>query len=429
VATFTVLLACIYIGQKKLRKKKKKNDACHGLRLGLIVPPYQRGDALSTTKFGGQQDPTKTTSPMPRVEPTAPFEEPLLVAPTGRTRSRLALGSLLVLGLAMVGVVAVVITTTHGHSGSHGDDHKNDDAPTPRQEIEHSNLTEAFAAWHEIYKPDSMYQSGQQMQSKIKIFGENMAKVDAHNARYAKGEVSFNMTLGPFADMTSEQFVNRFLVKLPPSDPSLPIMPDLEETLGGTAHKGRLSHSGTHIWHFRQCHDTVAALFQMPTLTTVPALRSGSPKSKTKGRADRVGHSLPRARSRALGPKPARASSMSRRSKWSIATGNRRAATAACPAPRSSWSPPRASRLRSNTGNLSADWSFAPACLATASTVHRYQGTDYLKCKAQKYSNKGMVHGPVKVPQSDTKLYTALQTHGPVSVAIDATVLQHYHSG
>ena len=52
-----------------------------------------------------------------------------------------------------------------------------------------------------------------------------------------------------------------------------------------------------------------------------------------------------------------------------------------------------------------------------------------MRCKSKSYSNKGKIQGPYKVQRSDDALYSALKAHGPLSVAIDATTLQFYHSG
>ena len=53
----------------------------------------------------------------------------------------------------------------------------------------------------------------------------------------------------------------------------------------------------------------------------------------------------------------------------------------------------------------------------------------YYRCASSKFSHKGAISGPYSVPSSDDGLYSALHNHGPISVALDATVLQHYHSG
>lgn len=334
---------------------------------------------------------------MPRAERPAP-EEPLIfgrsvsggavseTAPSASrisTRTRLALGSLLALGT--IGALVVVAAIHHGGGGDNDSRNKNN-APAPRQEIEHSNLTEAFASWHERYRPDSMYQSGQNFQNALKIFGENMAIVEAHNERYSRGTESFNMSLGPFADMTTEQFVNRFLVTLPPADPSLPIMPDggddVEQHLGATAAPIDYR-SGSNKW--------VTKVKDQGSCGSCWAFSAAGAIEGAWAKANN---------GQLLDVSPQQMVDCDRQSDG--CDGG----------------------LPSSAIKLVVAKGFA------TEKQYRYQGTDYLKCKSKKnYANKGKVHGPVKVPQSDTKLYKALKQHGPISVAIDATVLQNYDSG
>lgn len=42
------------------------------------------------------------------------------------------------------------------------------------------------------------------------IFSKNMESIEAHNRRYQRGEETFEMGIGPFADKTEEEFMMRF---------------------------------------------------------------------------------------------------------------------------------------------------------------------------------------------------------------------------
>ena len=113
--------------------------------------------------------------------------------------------------------------------------------------VRHSNATEAYAAWREEYKKDDVFRSAADYDAKLDIFSDNMQMVEEHNARYEQGLETFNMTLGPFADMTTKAFAARHLIEIPPTpDGALEMMPE-DHLLQGTSGASSIDYrSGSH---------------------------------------------------------------------------------------------------------------------------------------------------------------------------------------
>jgi hypothetical protein len=48
------------------------------------------------------------------------------------------------------------------------------------------------------------------------VWLENLAYVEAHNKRYEAGLESYNLEMNTFADLNSEEFGAKYLIKMPP---------------------------------------------------------------------------------------------------------------------------------------------------------------------------------------------------------------------
>jgi C1A family cysteine protease len=55
---------------------------------------------------------------------------------------------------------------------------------------------------------------------RFQVFSANLQAIQEHNALYAKGEVTFDIGLNSFADLTQEEFETRYLTLRPPSTDS-----------------------------------------------------------------------------------------------------------------------------------------------------------------------------------------------------------------
>jgi cathepsin L len=69
--------------------------------------------------------------------------------------------------------------------------------------------TNLFDAWKAQY--DIKFNSLVEEEKRLLIFIENMEKIVAHNARYAKGEVSYDLSLNHYAHMTFDEFKAGFM--------------------------------------------------------------------------------------------------------------------------------------------------------------------------------------------------------------------------
>ncbi|XP_044750102.1 procathepsin L-like [Coccinella septempunctata] len=70
---------------------------------------------------------------------------------------------------------------------------------------------EARKEWEEFQvKFEKNYKTPVELQRRFSIFKENLEKFEAHNKLYAEGKVGHFLGVGPFADMTHEEFANRF---------------------------------------------------------------------------------------------------------------------------------------------------------------------------------------------------------------------------
>lgn len=52
-----------------------------------------------------------------------------------------------------------------------------------------------------------MYESDYEQQIKMKIFFENKYEIDQHNKKYENDEVSYQLDVNEFADLTHQQFM------------------------------------------------------------------------------------------------------------------------------------------------------------------------------------------------------------------------------
>ncbi|CAH1101124.1 unnamed protein product [Psylliodes chrysocephalus] len=53
------------------------------------------------------------------------------------------------------------------------------------------------------------YGTPEEEQHRLEVFLENSKKIDAHNEKFAKGEVSYSQGLNQFSDLTAEEWKNR----------------------------------------------------------------------------------------------------------------------------------------------------------------------------------------------------------------------------
>ena len=53
---------------------------------------------------------------------------------------------------------------------------------------------------------DKKYSSAQELKERQGIFEENLKKIEEHNAKFAKGLVSYSMGVNQFTDMTQVEF-------------------------------------------------------------------------------------------------------------------------------------------------------------------------------------------------------------------------------
>lgn len=66
-----------------------------------------------------------------------------------------------------------------------------------------------FAAWQN--KHNKVYQNTAEMIKRYDIFKSNRALVESHNAKFQLGEVSFALEMNQFADLTNQEYRQRFL--------------------------------------------------------------------------------------------------------------------------------------------------------------------------------------------------------------------------
>jgi len=60
-------------------------------------------------------------------------------------------------------------------------------------------------------KFNKTYASGSEEERRYNVYLDTKRIVDAHNQRYANGEVTFKMGINQFSDMTKEEFSNTHL--------------------------------------------------------------------------------------------------------------------------------------------------------------------------------------------------------------------------
>lgn len=68
---------------------------------------------------------------------------------------------------------------------------------------------------------EKTYKSAREESTRFAIFQENLKKIEAHNAKYEKGEETYMMGVNQFTDLTEEEFAKLYSApKTPPVQPS-----------------------------------------------------------------------------------------------------------------------------------------------------------------------------------------------------------------
>ena len=166
---------------------------------------------------------------MPRAQLNEAYE-PLVAEEAAPPRRKKALAAVAATSVAVVATVLVVALSAHGDKPPAGPGAR----PAEPDRLRHSNVSAAFATWREDYRPFEGFRSAASYDAKLDIFGHNLDLITAHNERYERGEETFNMTVGPFADMTVEAFAARHLVEFPAERPSLEMMPESDLLAAGS---------------------------------------------------------------------------------------------------------------------------------------------------------------------------------------------------
>ena len=147
---------------------------------------------------------------MPRIE--APLLEET-TAPQSRSRVRRAVA--LLGALAVVGAVALCVVHFSGSSGDSNASHTDSADRRDPQTLEHTEVADEYAQWLLKYpQPEGLLLSEAEMSRRIKTFAANKQIINQHNERYAAGEETFNMTLGPFGKPAA--FLMHISLSLPP---------------------------------------------------------------------------------------------------------------------------------------------------------------------------------------------------------------------
>ena len=299
---------------------------------------------------------------------------------TGRISKRGCVG----IALGSIALAACVVggLQYHGAGGDAGGAGGEQHPSTNSDRVRHSNATEAFAAWREQYKKDEMFRSVNDYDAKLDIFSDNMQMVEEHNARFAQGLETFNMTLGPYADMTAQAFAARHLIEIPPTtEGALEMMPE-EHLLQATSGASSIDYRSGSQKYVTKVKDQ----------SSCGSCWAFSAAAAVEGAWAKAGHGLADVSPQQL-----------------VDCDH---SSDGCEG-----------GLPSTGIELYKAKGFA------TEREYPYQGNDYMRCKSKSYSNKGKIQGPYKVQRSDDALYSALKAHGPLSVAIDATTLKFYHSG
>ena len=77
-----------------------------------------------------------------------------------------------------------------------------------------------FNVWMNLH--GKTYSDLGEKQYHMRIWLENYAYVQAHNARHAAGEETYELEMNQFADLTSEEFGEKYLMlNNPPTDPEV----------------------------------------------------------------------------------------------------------------------------------------------------------------------------------------------------------------